>query len=429
MDDHTITGVNSLTPINGYDCEIAVIGAGIVGVCCALELQAAGHDVLLVDKRGVAAECSFGNAGHLAVEHIFPLSNPGTLWQVPGMLLEPNGPLSIRWQYLPKLMPWLARFLWAGRPAQVQAGTDAIAALNHQALAAYRSLDTRFGLDGLLREDGTLVAYESEPGMESARREQADLARFEIESRLMDRGMLQAFDPALNHALLGALHFPKSAHIGDPARLVRKLAAHFVRLGGQIEQRTAHSINVERSRTIIGTGKTRIRTKTLVIAAGAWSHHLARMLGYRIPLETERGYHLMLSSPTRSPRLPTTFAEKRFVATPMEKGLRLAGRVELGGLKLPAREKQARALMPLGQALLPGLDASDATPWMGFRPTLPDSLPVISPAPRHPEVYFAFGHNHMGLTHGAITGRLIRQMISGTAHHLDLTPYLMSRFT
>jgi len=428
--------MNNPAPLNGQaparshrlDCEIAVVGAGIIGVCTALELQAAGHDVWLIDRKGVAEECSYGNAGHIAVEHIIPLSSPATLAQVPKMLLAPNGPLTVRAAYLPRLLPWLMRFLWAGRPAQVRRGTAAIAALNARALAAYRRLDQRFGLDGLLREDGTLVVYEREKTLADAAREQQLLADFGVEAELIDAAALKVFDPALNPTLKGAMRFPSSAHVTDPAHLVRTLAAHFMRLGGHIERQAATGMDHGPAHTVLRTSRDQVRAGKVVIAAGAWSHQLARMLGYKVPLETERGYHLMLEKPSAQPRVPTTFFERRFVATPMDGGLRLAGRVELGGLKLPPNMRHAQALQPLGQDLLPGLKAANTTPWMGFRPTLPDSLPVIGPAPGHKGVYFAFGHNHMGLTHGAITGELVRELIRGETPSLDLAPYRISRF-
>jgi len=413
---------------HGLDCEIAVIGAGIIGVCTAIELQAAGHDVWLIDRKGVAEECSYGNAGHIAVEHIFPLSSPATLLQVPKMLLQPNGPLSVRSAYLPQLMPWLMRFLWAGRPAQVRRGTEAIAALNARALEACRSLDARFDLGGLLVEDGTLVVFENEKNLSAAAREQRLLADFGVETALMDAATLKAFDPSLSPALKGAVSFPASAHVTDPAALVRTLASRFVQRGGHIERQTVTGMDHSPTHLRLTTSRDRVRAGKLVIAAGAWSHQLARMLGYKVPLETERGYHLMLEAPSAQPRVPTTFHERRFVATPMDAGLRLAGRVELGGLKLPPNMRQAHALMPLGQDLLPDLQAQGATPWMGFRPTLPDSLPVIGPAPNHRGIYFAFGHNHMGLTHGAITGELMRDLIGGREPQLDLTPYRIDRF-
>ncbi|SDD21566.1 NAD(P)/FAD-dependent oxidoreductase [Kordiimonas lacus] len=428
--------MNNPAPLKGHaparshrlDCEIAVVGAGIIGVCTALELQAAGHDVWLLDRKGVAEECSFGNAGHIAVEHIFPLSSPATLLEVPKMLMAPNGPLSIRMLYLPRLMPWLMRFLWAGRPAQVARATAAIASLNAHALLAFRSLHQRFGLGDLLHEDGTLVVYEAEKNLAGAKHEQQALAAFDVETELMDAPALKAFDPALNPSLRGALRFPHSAHVTDPARLVRKLAGHFVRLGGHIEKQAVLGIEPCRARTVLTTDRGRVRTEKLVIAAGAWSHQLMRMLGHKVPLETERGYHLMLEGPNAQPRVPTTFFERRFVATPMDGGLRLAGRVELGGLKLPAKGRHAHALLPLGQDLLPGLGAKATTPWMGFRPTLPDSLPVMGAVPNHDGIYAAFGHNHMGLTHGAITGALMRDLVTGEKPALDLTPYRLNRF-
>ncbi len=418
----------ALRLVSGLDCEIAVIGAGVIGVCTALELQAAGHDVWLIDRKGVAEECSYGNAGHIAVEHIFPLSSPSTLIQVPKMLLQPNGPLTVRAAYLPRLLPWLTRFLWAGRPAQVRRGTETIAALNARALPAYRSLIRRYGMDDLLREEGTLVVYEKEKSLAAAAHEQRLLADFSVEAELMDAAALRAFDPALSPALKGALRFPSSAHVTDPAQLVRKLADQFMRLGGHIERQAVVGMEHGPTHTVLTTSRDQVRAGKVVITAGAWSHQLARMLGYKVPLETERGYHLMLEEPSAQPRIPTTFFERRFVATPMEGGLRLAGRVELGGLKLPPKERHAQALLPLGQDLLPGLEARGTTPWMGFRPTLPDSLPIIGAAPQHKGIYFAFGHNHMGLTHGAITGELMRELIRGEAPSLDLTPYRLNRF-
>ncbi|MFC4349459.1 NAD(P)/FAD-dependent oxidoreductase [Kordiimonas lipolytica] len=428
MDNPAPLSQKVLTHTYGLDCEIAVIGAGIIGVCIAIELQAAGHDVWLIDRKGVAEECSYGNAGHIAVEHIFPLSSPATLMQVPKMLLQPNGPLSIRAAYLPQLMPWLMRFLWAGRPVQVRRGTEAIAALNARALPAYRSLDARFDLGGLLVEDGTLVVFESEKNLSAASREQRLLTDFGVETALMDATELKAFDPSLSPALKGAVCFPASAHVTDPAALVRMLASRFTQRGGHIERQAVTGMDHSPTHLGLTTSRDRVRAQKVVIAAGAWSHQLARMLGYKVPLETERGYHLMLDEPTVMPRVPTTYHERRFVATPMDARLRLAGRVELGGLQLPPNIRQAHALMPQGQDLLPDLQAQGATPWMGFRPTLPDSLPVIGPAPRHKGVYFAFGHNHMGLTHGAITGELMRDLIGGKVPGIDLTPYRIDRF-
>ena len=408
--------------------EIIVVGAGIIGVTAALELQAAGHDVLLIDRKGMGEECSFGNAGHIAVEHIFPLSNPDILKRVPGMFLTPNGPLSLRLSYLPRLMPWLMRFLWAARPAQVARGLEGLSALNSQAMNAYDSLEARFGLGGLFHKDGTLVVYDDANNLAMGADENALLAGHGIRTETFGAQKLKTFDAALNPALKGAVYFPDSAHISDPYALVQTLAAHFVRLGGRFEKRKVTRLDVTDKQVTVSTSFGSATGHKLVVAAGAWSHQLLAEIGYKTPLETERGYHLMASGPSISPRVPTTYYEKRFVATPMDGGLRVAGRVELGGLKLPMRDAQASALAPLAQDLLPGLTTTGAIGWMGFRPTLPDSLPVIGAAPGHTNVICAFGHHHLGLTQAPITARLVLDLVKGQSPELDLTPYRLDRF-
>lgn len=432
--------------------EIIIIGGGIIGITTALELQAAGHGVLVIDRGGLGSGCSSGNAGHIAAEHIFPLATPALLRSLPGLLLAPNGPVSLKWCYLPRLMPWLARFILSARPSVVKRSTEAIAGLNAGAVAAYQSLEKRFGLDGLLKREGTLVAYAREKNLAGAAREQAALADFGVESELWDSATLRQFDPALNPRLSGGLYFPNSAHISDPYALTQTLMAHFLKLGGKVEKADITHIESGTDCTAVCSAGKTWRAAKVVIAAGAFSHLIARQLGYRIPLETERGYHLDIPHPTASPRVPTTFFEKRFVATPMchtqMAVLRLAGRVEFGGLNAKVTPKQAFALLPLGQNLLPKLRADyrhtrapetvtlsplNATPggirpWMGFRPTLPDSLPVMGPAPGHANIYFCFGHQHLGLTQAAVSARLMLDVIEDRAAVLDIHPFRANRF-
>lgn len=432
--------------------EIIIVGAGIVGITTALELQAAGHAVLVIDRSGVGDGCSFGNAGHIAAEHIFPLATPALLRALPGLLLQPNGPVSLRWRYLPKLVPWLARFIMSAQPSVVKRSTEAIVSLNAGAVDAYHNLDERFGLDGLLHRKGTLVAYAQEKNLAGAAREKTALGDFGIESELWDAPGLQRFDPGLNPNLQGGLYFPNSAHIANPYALTQTLKRHFEALGGRIEKAHISHIDAGGSSAILYSSVKTWSAAKVVIAAGAHSHLLATQLGYKIPLETERGYHLDIANPAVSPRVPTTFFEKRFVATPMRHTqaavLRLAGRVEFGGLQAKMTPKQALALMPLGQDLLPGLREGDrhtcATPaptvtphpetggqrgiWMGFRPTLPDSLPVMGRAPGHANIYFCFGHQHLGLTQAAVSARVMQHIVEDREAPLDMAPFRADRF-
>lgn len=408
--------------------DAAVIGAGIVGVCCALSLQKEGLRVALLDRAGPGEGCSKGNAGHLAVEHISPLSSPATILQVPKMLMQANGPLVVRWEYLPKLLPWLIRFLLAGRPIQVAAATRAIAALNQGALAAYDVLSETLDLQELIRKEGTLLACESARGLAAARRESCHLSRHGIRSRIMARDELAAFDPALNPDLKGGLYFPDSAHVVDPLRLVQRLAQTFQNRGGQFVQANVDDIVADNGACQLITAGCDIRARFAVIAAGAWSRPLAAKVGHDVPLDTERGYHFMVLDPSAVPRVPTSSHEQRFVMTPMEHGLRIAGRVELGGLKLPMNPARATQLLPLARNLLPGLGGTRHETWMGFRPTLPDSLPVIDRAREFPQVLFAFGHHHLGLTQAAVTGMLIADLLAGRQPGIDLEPYRVERF-
>lgn len=425
---HIERGRNHLRSIEP-EVDVAVVGAGIVGVCCALSLQAEGFRVLLLDRTGPGEGCSKGNAGHLAVEHITPLSNPSTILQIPRMLLQPNGPLIVRWRYLPIILPWLIRFLLAGQSARAAAATEAIAALNRESLSAYDALGETLNLEDLIRKDGTLLVCESARGFRTARRDAAHLSKYGIRCEVMGQQELQAFDPALNQQLKGGVHFPDSAHVINPHRLVIRLVDRFERLGGKFMHAQVDDIDPLESSCHLTTPQAVICARRVVIAAGAWSLPLAARVGHAVPLDTERGYHFMALDPSARPRVPTSSLEQRFVMTPMEHGLRIAGRVEFGGLNLPMNPLRATQLLPLARKLLPGLTTTRHETWMGFRPTLPDSLPVIDRARRYPNVLLAFGHHHLGLTQAAITGSLIADLATGRSPTIDLTPFRVERFS
>lgn len=409
--------------------DVAVIGAGIVGACCALSLQAEGLHVALLDRAGAGEGCSKGNAGHLAAEHISPLANASTILQVPRMLLQPNGPLVLRWRYLPFALPWLIRFISAGRPARVGAATRALASLNARSIAAYDALDDRFDLSDLIRKKGTLLTCESDHGFASARQDAAHLARHGIRTEILSRTELRTFDPALNPRLCGGVYYPDSAHVVNPHRLVTKLVEAFSSLNGCFLVREVTRVDASGEQCKLVAAEGVVRASKVVVATGAWSRPLAEQLGHPMPLDTERGYHYMLLDPSVRPRMPTSSHEQRFVITPMENGVRVAGRVELGGLKLPMKPARARRLLDLARHLIPDLSSTRHEIWMGFRPTLPDSLPVIDRSHRFPQVFFAFGHHHLGLTQAAITGQLISDLVAGRPTSIDLRPFRVDRFS
>lgn len=408
--------------------DAAVIGAGIVGVCCALSLQAEGFRVLLVDRADPGDGCSKGNAGHIATEHIVPLSSPRTILQVPRMLLMRNGPLTVKWSYLPALLPWLTRFLFAGRPHRVASATRALAALNRNALSAYDALAEVIDVDGLFHKQGTLLVCESSAGLDEASAQMGMLQRFGINCELYSAARLQRFDPALATHLKGGVFFPDSAHVANPHRLVRRLFDAFRRRGGVFVRAHVDDIHSDGTTCRVVTRDLTLKTHLAVIAAGAWSGPLAARVGHPVPLDTERGYHYMLLDPSLRPRVPTSSHEQRFVMTPMEHGLRIAGRVELAGLDAPVNPARSTQLLALAQTLLPTLSSTRTETWMGFRPTLPDSLPVIDRGRRARNVLFAFGHHHLGLTQAAITGVLIGEMAQGREPSINLQPYRIDRF-
>lgn len=409
---------------------VTIVGAGVVGVACALQLQRAGVAVHLVDEREPGEGCSKGNAGLIAADHVLPLATPGILRRVPGMLLDPLGPLALRPAYLPRIAPWLARFVANAAPARVDRLGAALAALSLPALEAWRELLSAISARALIEERGWLLLYRSEAGFRRDADERHRQAALGVRLEELAAEELRQHEPALDAGRLArGVLFPDSAHSVNSFRLVQDLAAAVARNGGSFTR--ARVTGVEAG----PDGPTRLQTtagpipaRRLLVAAGAWSKPLARALGHRVPLETERGYHIHLATPGVALARPLGDAERKFFLTPMETGLRVAGTVELGGLAAAPNWRRADILLTQARDLLPGLDPAQPERWMGFRPTLPDSLPVIGPSPRLPNTWFAFGHQHLGLTLAAVTGRMIAAMVAGKQSPIDAGPYRIDRF-
>jgi D-amino-acid dehydrogenase len=411
----------------GTEDPVTIIGAGVVGMACAVELQRAGFAVHVVDGGAPGEGCSQGNAGLIAADHVLPLATPGILRRVPGMLLHPTGPLAIRPAYLPRLAPWLARFVANAAPARVDRLGAALAALSLPALDAWRDLLRSLGAGALLEERGWLLLYRSEAGFQRDADERRRQRALGVAVEELGPDELRQHEPALGDARLArGVLFPDSAHSVNSFRLVQELAAAVARNGGRFTRAEVRGIEREPRRLLTDAGP--IPVGRLVVAAGAWSKPLARDLGHRVPLETERGYHIHLADPGLSLVRPLGDAERKFFLTPMETGLRIAGTVELGGLAAPPNWRRADVLLAQAQDLLPGLNAAEPKRWMGFRPTLPDSLPVIGPSPKVPDTWFAFGHQHLGLTLAAVTGRMIAAMVAGRPSPIDARAYRIDRF-
>lgn len=415
--------------VAGSQKHVAVIGAGIVGVSTALWLQRDGHRVTMIDPEPPGQGASFGNAGCFSPGSIVPLSAPGLLRQVPGWLTDPTGPLSLRWRYLPFLAPWLVRFIRAGAPAAAAHQAQALSRLLAPVYECLAPLLRDARGEHLLKRDGSLIVYETEAGWQAAQHGWAVRRRNGIAWQELGPDALRHLDPVLAPGLYRGALLPGNGHTTDPYALLSRLAESFGEAGGRIVAATAVGFTFGRNGlSAVETDAGPVAATAAVVAAGAHSKGLARALGDRVPLESERGYHLTLPAPNLTPRYPTLAAEGKFVMTPMDGGLRLTGTVELAGLRAAPNWRRAHALLPLARRLLPGLAGDGGTVWMGHRPSTPDSLPVIGRSHRSSDVVYAFGHGHLGLTAAPSTGRLVAELIGGRAPFIDPAPYAASRF-
>lgn len=394
--------------------DIVVVGAGIIGVACALQLARQGRRVVVLDPQAPGMGASYGNAGHLATEQVFPIADLSILKRLPAMLLDPMGPLRLDWTYLPRALPWFIRLLLNLRPVRYQRTVAGLRALNEGSLGAWQRLLQSIGQAPLLREDGSLLVYE---------RAESRAALDAVQQRMRQQGVAVDFwsgdavrkaAPQLSDAIQGGLFFPATGHFLDPYTVVGELVNAAKAEGVQFLQQRVLDGRLEGSGVSLTTDQGVLTAQQVLIACGAHSAKLtAALTGKQVPLDTERGYHLML--PHEQQRLPfaVTSLERKFIMTPMTGGLRLAGTVEFAGLDRPANMQRAWQLHRLSKGLFQhDLSDSEATPWMGFRPSLPDSLPIIDRVCEG-KVLLAFGHQHLGLTQAAVTAERVGQLAAG----------------
>jgi D-amino-acid dehydrogenase len=409
--------------------DVVIVGAGIVGIACAAMLAEAGRRVLVVDRTGVCEETSSGNAAALAFSDILPLAHKGMMREVPRWLADPLGPLSIPPAYLPKLAPWLRRFWQAARPSMRARALAAQASLMRLAESEWRGLMELSGTTAMLREDGCLELYESDDEWRASLGGWAERERFGIAFRHVRAAELSALQPGLSSRFVAGTFVPGWKTVADPKVLGKAIAAHAQALGARFETTAVTSVSAGGGRAFVGLSDGRgIACRTLVVAAGAWSHRLARQLGDRVPLETERGYNTTLPADAFDLKRQLVFSRHGFVVTPLEGAIRVGGAVEFAGLEAPPNYARATAMLEKAKTFMPALDASGGRQWMGFRPSLPDSLPVVSRASRHANVVYAFGHGHLGLTQAAATGRLVTDIVAGRTPAIDLHPFRAQRF-
>jgi D-amino-acid dehydrogenase len=410
--------------------RVAIIGAGIVGLCTAHALLDRGHEVVLIEPGGKQGRPTDGNAGWIAHTDVMPLASPKAWRSLPRWLIDPLGPLTVRPGYLPHLTPWLVRFLLASSPSRIRVSIGAIRSINAEALPAWKSLLSSLNLSGHLRENGILSVWRHHGAF---LRSQDIIERqrgFGITAEALSPAALAELEPALRNVEAAAL-YPDACHVSDPATLASVLLRLALERGAV--HVAAHALRIEPKEGAVHVFTDGVHSEVVadqvVVSAGIWSRALAAQLGDRIPLDTERGYNATYPKGTFEIGRPIMFEGEGFVTTPLDTGDRVGGAVEFAGLEAAPNHSRTDAMVQRLTRFLPHLQSDvPARRWMGFRPSIPDSLPVIGPAGRDRRIVYAFGHGHYGLTQAAITSRLVADLIEQKPDGIDLNPFVAQRF-
>ena len=412
-------------------CDVAVLGAGIVGICCALHLQKRSRSVVLVDRRGAAEETSFGNAGLIQREGVYPYGFPHDFGALARYALN----RTIDAHYHPSALPTLAPFLWKywrhSRPARHAEVAKRYARLIEHCVSEHESLAREAEASALLRRTGWLKVFRT-PRERDRRFAEAERwhREFGINYRALDASALQEMEPHLAPVLVGAIHWTDPVSVEDPQALALAYLGEFERRGGTFAQGNAASLRADGRGWCVHTARGLVETPAVVDALGPWANTVTRALGYEFPLAVKRGYH-MHYRPAGEAQLNTPILdfERGYFLAPMRRGIRLTTGAEFAlrdAIRTPVQLGRAE---PIARNLFPLAERLDNEPWMGARPCTPDMLPVIGRAPRHENVWFAFGHAHHGFTLGAVTGRLIAELVTGERPLVDPAPYSPDRFT
>lgn len=411
----------------GPDC--IVVGSGIVGSCCAWHLQSRGASVTLIDSELPGQSTSFGNAGCISDTSVFPFSYPGVIRKLPRWLLQEDGPVRIRWSQLPGMAPWLYRFWRAGSWPRVARIVAAQCALMEPVIADFDHILEGTASSGFRQAKGVILLYDSEEDFAGDAWKYQERERLGLDWRRLDEGALGAMEPQLRLGAGVALFEPSWQHIVDPGGLTARIADAALELGATWIRDRVTAISPAPSAVRLRTAAGRdLSADSVVLAAGVWSNQLLGPLGYRVPLAAKRGYHCMFSRPSVRLSYPVMSASRHVLLTPMRAGLRISGTAEFAALDSPPDYRRARALLTSARHFMPDLSGEGVSEWMGQRPMVADSLPVLGPLPDERRILCAFGHGHYGLTQGPTTGRLIAGLALGEAPGIDLTPFSVERF-
>ncbi|WP_349366246.1 MAG: FAD-dependent oxidoreductase [Nitratireductor rhodophyticola] len=411
------------------NADVAIIGGGIIGIATAFRLAEAGRKVVLIERDAPANAASRGNAGAFAFPSILPLASPGILFKAPKWLFDPLGPLSIPPAEFPKVLPWLLRFFRASMPDRIEASTAAQAALNRLSETETATLTKEAGLDHLVRHDGALELYESEAAWRASLKSWERCEKAGVEVEHVEGTRLAALQPGLSPRLVKGVFLPQWKTVSDPRDYALALLEAARARGVELIEGTVSRLSpgAEGVNVTLEGGQT-LKAGHAVLAAGPWSNRLTALLGDKLPVTPERGYNTTLPPGSFDLKRQVIFPAHGFVVTPLATGIRVGGASELAGFDAPVNYKRARHMLDKAAGFLPGLKREGGTEWMGSRPSMPDSLPVIGRASSSPRILYAFGHGHLGLTQSAATARLVADLILERTPPIDISPFRPGRF-
>ena len=408
--------------------SVGIVGAGIQGVCTGIKLAEKGIKVSLFDKNEPGKMASYGNAGHFSPYAVLQLNRPDILYDVPKMLLSSSGPLALKWNYIPKMMPWIFGYLKNCNQKSMMHTAKYMNQILSLALDAYDEIFKDVELGHLVERKGVIYIW-TDQNLKSRNLEIRVRDELGVKQQLLTKQEVLDLEPNLNPVFHAGVLYDYAWHARDPHKILIKLFEKFTKLGGQFFKTEVKNVlqNVDGD-TYVKTDNQDYKFDKLVIATGAFSKQFTDQLGEKIPLDTERGYHVHFKNMDHLIQRPVISMDRGFGMTPMDQGLRAVGTVELGGLKNPPSKKRIQYIINCAKELLPQL-GEHHDEWLGFRPTLPDFLPVLGPAKKFNNIVYAFGHQHLGWTLGAITGKIISGIVNNENTNLDLTPYSSTRFS
>ena len=411
-----------------YKCKsVGIVGAGIQGVCAGLHILKKGIPVTIFDKQEPGMMASYGNAGHFSPYAVLQLNRPDVIYDVPKMLLSSSGPLALKWNYIPKMLPWIFKYFKSSTKKNMMHTAKYMHQILNLSLDAYDDMFKEIDTTNLVERKGIIYVWTNK-NKKSRELEIKIRDELGVKQKLVSKEEILELEPNLNPVFDAGAYYDYAYHARDPHGILKRLFDLFIKKGGRFQKSEVKDIRqTDDNNSEIVTSEKNYNFEKIVLACGAFSKYFTDKLGENIPLDTERGYHVHFESMEHLISRPVIFLDRGFGMTPMNQGLRAVGTVELGGLKNPISKKRIDYIVKCAKELLPQLK-EHKDEWLGFRPTLPDFLPVIGPSSKFKNIIYSFGHQHLGWTLGAITGKIVSGIISGENTNLDLQPYSSKRF-